>query len=178
MLLTLSLRSSSPSPRVTFPLRSSTTTSPTARSSICMQTLQMNAQVSLAPAFARTQRDTSLMRGESAVNVLGDGDLLQICLRARSIELYASSPGEFPGLEAFLAEPRAPLRRLEGHRRFLSTGGTGRHRFDPLAGPPGPRRPGGAFALAGLAPLGLVLEVLVGEKLLFARRPDELRAAV
>ena len=32
--------------------------------------------------------------------------------------------------------------------------------------------------VARLAPLGLVLEVLVGEEQLFTRRPDELRAAV
>src|SRR4051812_16785860 len=34
----------------------------------------------------------------------------------------AAGPGEFPGLEAFLTEHRAPLCRLKGHRRFLATG--------------------------------------------------------
>src|SRR6185503_13923765 len=36
----------------------------------------------------------------------------------------------------------------------------------------------GALALAGLAPLRFILEVLVGEELLLSRRPDELRTAV
>src|SRR5262249_36306287 len=39
-------------------------------------------------------------------------------------------------------------------------------------------RPAGPLAFARFAALRLVLEVLVGEKLLFSRRPDELRAAV
>jgi hypothetical protein len=40
------------------------------------------------------------------------------------------------------------------------------------------RRPRNPLGLAGLAALRLVLEVLVGEKLLLAGRPDELRAAI
>src|SRR5262249_10587619 len=39
-------------------------------------------------------------------------------------------------------------------------------------------RPRGPLRLARLAALRLVLEVLVGEELLLARRPDELRTAV
>ena len=45
----------------------------------------------------------------------------------------AASPGELPGLEAFLAEDRAPLRRPEGHRRFLAAGRASRDRFHPFA---------------------------------------------
>src|SRR5262249_10329049 len=95
-----------------------------------------------------------------------------------TVELHASSPGEFPGLEAFLAEHGASLRRPERHRRFLATGRARGHGFDPLAGRSSAGRPGGALAFTGFASLRLVLEVLVGEKLLFARRPDELRAAI
>src|SRR5262249_33454536 len=63
-------------------------------------------------------------------------------------------------------------------RRFLSTGRTrrdGLHAFARRTAADGPR---GALALAGFAPLRLVLEVLVGEELLLAGRPDELRGAV
>src|SRR5262245_26747583 len=93
--------------------------------------------------------------------------------------LDAASPGELAGLEAFLAEHRAPLSRLEGHRCFLAAVRAGGNGFDPLtrsARPAG--RPSGAFRFARFAALGLVLEVLVGEELLFARRPHELRATV
>src|SRR5262245_60291381 len=99
-------------------------------------------------------------------------------LRATALELDAASPGEFPGLEAFLAEHGAPLRWFEGHRRFLPTGRTGGDGLNPFARGSGAGGPGGTLALARLAPLRLVLEVLVGEKLLFAGRPDELRTAV
>src|SRR5439155_5985608 len=36
--------------------------------------------------------------------------------------LDAAGPGKLAGLEAFLAEDRPPLRRLERHRRLLATG--------------------------------------------------------
>src|SRR5438067_1652745 len=39
-------------------------------------------------------------------------------------KLNASGSREFPRLEALAAEHRAPLRRTEGHRRFLVAGGT------------------------------------------------------
>src|SRR5438105_11131099 len=91
----------------------------------------------------------------------------------------AAGPGEFPGLEAFLAEDRAPLRRSERHRRLLAACGAGRQCLDPFAGRrPAAGRAAGSLALAVLAPFRLVLEVLVGEELLLSRRPDELRAAV
>src|SRR3954464_8192898 len=90
----------------------------------------------------------------------------------------AAGPGEFPGLEAFFAEHRAPLRRPEGGSGVLATGRAAGLRFDPFAGHPATGRPGGALALTGFAPLRLVLEVLVGEELLFSRRPDELRTAI
>src|SRR5262249_44661782 len=83
------------------------------------------------------------------------------------------------GLEAFLAEHRAPLSWLEGHRGFLAAVGAGRHRFDPLACGAGTAgRPRGAFGFARLAALRFVLEVLVGEELLLSRRPDEFRATI
>src|SRR5262245_23900059 len=94
--------------------------------------------------------------------------------------LNASGPGELPGLEAFLAEHRAPLRGLEGHRRFLAAvraRGDGLDPF-PIAAARPPGRPRSAFGLARFAALRFVLEVLVGEELLFARRPNELRATV
>src|SRR4029077_9397796 len=50
--------------------------------------------------------------------------------------------------------------------------------FNPLATRPASGRPGGALGFTGLTPLRLVLEVLVGKKLLLAGRPDELRAAI
>src|SRR5256885_818535 len=89
----------------------------------------------------------------------------------------ASGPGEFPGLEAFLAEDRTALRRLEGDGRLLAARRTIRDGFHPLASD-GASRTAGPLAFARLAALGLVLEILVGEELLFTRRPDELRAAV
>src|SRR5262249_6101475 len=93
--------------------------------------------------------------------------------------LQAASPGELPGLEAFLAEHGTPLRRLEGHRRFLAAVRAGGHGLDPLPhGAAGPGRPRGAFGFAGLAAFGFVLEVLVGEELLLPRRPYELRATI
>src|SRR5207244_7476169 len=92
--------------------------------------------------------------------------------------LEATRPGELSGLEAFLAEDRAPLSRLKGHRRFLAACRARGDGFHALAGDAAAGRPAGTFALARLAPLGFVLEVLVGEKLLLASGPHELRAAI
>src|SRR3954470_2221039 len=88
----------------------------------------------------------------------------------------AAGPGEFPGLEAFLAEHRAPLGRLERHRRFLAAVRARRDGLDPFASAAAgtTRRPRSALRLARLAALGFVLEVLVREELLFSGRPDEL----
>src|SRR5437763_4222242 len=98
----------------------------------------------------------------------------------RDCGLDAASPGEFPGLEAFLAEHRAPLRWPEGHRGFLAAIGARRHGLDALSSGAGSaaRRPGGTLGFTSLAAFGFVLEVLVGEELLFTRRPHELRATV
>src|SRR6266478_5560248 len=82
-------------------------------------------------------------------------------MKSDPTKLHALCPGELFGLEAFLAAGRA---RRDG--------------FHAFPGRCAARRTGSAFALAGLAPFRFVLEVLVGEKLLLSRRPDELRAAV
>src|SRR5689334_22965719 len=91
--------------------------------------------------------------------------------------LDAPGPGEFPGLEAFLAEDRTALRRLEGDGRLLAARRTIRDGFHPLASD-GASRTAGPLAFACLAALRFVLEILVGEELLFSCRPDELCAAV
>src|SRR5215510_9817109 len=95
----------------------------------------------------------------------------------RPVELDAASPGEFPGLEAFFAENRTSLCGLEGDRGLLAAGRARRDGFHPLASD-GAGRSTGPLSFARLTPLRFVLEVLVGEELLFSRRPDELRAAV
>src|SRR3954465_3940768 len=92
--------------------------------------------------------------------------------------LDAPSAREFPGLEAFLAEHGAPLRRFERHGGFFAARRTRRDRFHPFARHTGADRASRPLALTGLAALRLVLEVLVGEELLFTRRPDELRRAI
>ncbi|HTL27690.1 MAG TPA: hypothetical protein VL282_00650 [Tepidisphaeraceae bacterium] len=92
----------------------------------------------------------------------------------------ASCAREFAGLKAFFAEHRAPLGWLERHRRFLAAVRTRCDRFNPFPGTAtgAAGRPRSAFGLAGFAALWFVLEILVGEELLFSRRPDELRATV
>src|SRR4051812_16004353 len=92
--------------------------------------------------------------------------------------LDAPSAREFPGLEAFLAEHGAPLRRFERHGGFFAARRTRRDRFHPFARHTGADRASRPLALTGLAALRLVFEVLVGEELLFTRRPDELRRAI
>src|SRR5205085_12051322 len=93
-------------------------------------------------------------------------------------ELQASSPGELSGLKALFAEYRAALRRLERHGRFLAAIRAVGDGFHPFARRQCAGRSAGPLAFAGLAPLRLVFEVLIGEELLFSRRPHELRAAV
>src|ERR1019366_1172771 len=92
--------------------------------------------------------------------------------------LSAAGPGELSGLKAFFAKHWASLRRFERYRRVFTAGRAGGGRFHALARRPAAVRPAGPLALARFAPLRFVLEVLVGEKLLFSRRPDELPAAV
>src|SRR5262245_29884888 len=93
-------------------------------------------------------------------------------------ELDAARARKLAGLEALLAEDRTALSRLEWHRRLLPTRRARGQGFDPFARDRGTDRAAGPLRFAALAPLRFVLEVLVGEKLLFARRPDELRPAV
>src|SRR5258706_519786 len=69
------------------------------------------------------------------------------------------------------AEDREGRRRPSHGRRI-------EHTEAPQQPRAGPGWPAGPFRLAPLAPLRLVLEVLVCEKLLLASRPDELRAAI
>src|SRR5438445_5527056 len=147
--------------------------------------------VSLTPAFARCKPDRAMAGGPAfAANRRSTetGTATRhtpIALRgsvqwieAEPVELDAPGPGEFPGLEALFAEHGTPLRRLEGHGRFLAASRARRLGFDPLAGDGRAGRAAGPLALAGLAPLRFILEVLVGEELLFSRRPDELRRAI
>src|SRR5262245_32379895 len=92
--------------------------------------------------------------------------------------LDATRSGKLPRLEALFAEDGPALRRAERHGRFLAARRTRRDRLDAFPSCDHPLRSARALGLAGLAPLGLVLEVLVGEELLFTGRPDELRTAV
>src|SRR5712692_5403997 len=81
-----------------------------------------------------------------------------------------------PLLEALAAIHGPTLRRLEGNRGFLPALRAGRLRFRTLEIP----RASGfrAFGFARLAPLGLVLEALVGEKHLLAGGEHKLGAAL
>src|SRR5579871_3308799 len=90
----------------------------------------------------------------------------------------AASPCKFPGLETLFAEHWTPLRRLERDCCLLATSRARRDSFDPLPGGARTGWPARALRFAGLAPLRLVLEVLVGEELLLASCPYELRAAI
>src|SRR5260370_40517888 len=80
-----------------------------------------------------------------------------------------------PLLKAFTAEHGTPLRRAERNSCFLPTLRAGRFGFRPLEVPLA--RDLGAFGLAVLTPLGLVLEALVGEKHLFAGGENKLLTA-
>src|SRR4029450_1776023 len=99
-------------------------------------------------------------------------------MEARPLKLETSSPGEFPGLEAFLTTEGPSLWRPEGHSRLLPAGRACGDSLHTLSNNWPASRTTGPLTFAGLAPLRFVLEVLVGEKLLFSSRPDKLRAAV
>jgi hypothetical protein len=89
--------------------------------------------------------------------------------------LSGSYRRRFPGLEAFPAEYRAPLRRAEGYSGFPSALRTVGGRLDLRV------TSGASFlplTFAGFAALRLVPEILVGEKLLFARSEHEIGAAI
>jgi hypothetical protein len=94
-----------------------------------------------------------------------------------TMDLDASGPGKFPGLEALFTEDGSPLRWSKRHGRFLATGRTSCDRFNTFTGHRA-RRATGPFDLTVLAPFRFVLEVFVGEELLLSRRPDEFRATV
>src|SRR3954454_14986654 len=108
------------------------------------------------------------------------GDQVKVDRAGLTSLRLASGAREFAGLKAFFAEHRAPLCWLERHRRFLAAVRTCGDRFNPFAGTAtrAAGRPRSAFGLARFAALRFVLEILVGEELLFSRRPDELRATV
>ena len=85
--------------------------------------------------------------------------------------------------EAGAAEDGAALRRIEGNCRLLSALRAEHRDLYALADARGLRGGDGGEALilrllAGLAPLRLVLQTLVVEEELFARRPGEILAAV
>jgi hypothetical protein len=71
-------------------------------------------------------------------------------------------------LKALAAVHRTPLRGLERNRCFLTALRADRLGFDPLNASRTRAVAGRAVGLARLAPLGLVLEALVGKKHLFA----------
>jgi len=78
-------------------------------------------------------------------------------------------------LEALAAVNRAPLRRFERYRRFLPAlraSGLGFDTLHTVAVPISSSR--STVCLARFAPLGLVLETLVGEKHLLAGGENEL----
>jgi len=85
------------------------------------------------------------------------------------------SLSSLPALKALAAVDRTPLRRLEGHRSLPSALRAGSVRFG--LGVTG-RRTALAFGLAGLAALGLVLEILIVVEVLFTRREYEVCAAI
>jgi hypothetical protein len=90
---------------------------------------------------------------------------------------YLSGSGRrcFSGLEAFPAEYRPPLSGAEGYGGFPSALRTvgGRLHLGVTSGATFLALPFAAFAALGLVP-----EILVGEKLLFARGEYEIRAAI
>src|SRR5437868_1047098 len=134
-LLTLSLRSSSPSPRVILPFMSSTTTSPTFRSSMCMKNApEKCVACELITRLRRGATPCSIGKGRRGTQRTpcarrGTPESTRIDDRWRS---DAASARKLAGLEAFLAEHGAPLGRLEGHRRLLPTRRTVGDRFHPF----------------------------------------------
>src|ERR1700733_4772252 len=85
-------------------------------------------------------------------------------------------------LEAFAAEHGAALGRAEGHRRFFAALRAGRLRFRTHRSCAAIRAATAntfrTLRLARFAPLGLVLEALVGEKHLLAGSKHKLRIAL
>src|SRR6266851_5999776 len=112
------------------------------------------------------------------VSRLGNPRVKLVDRSAQTIELDAPGSRKLPRLEALFAEHRTALRRLEGYRGLLAAVRAHRGRFHAFAPVTAAGRTAGPLPLAGFAPFRLVFEVLVGEELLFSRRPDELCAAV
>jgi len=81
-----------------------------------------------------------------------------------------------PALETFPAIYRPALGGPERYRGFSPALGAGSHGF--RLGETAPAAIALAFALASLAPLGLVLKVLVVEEVLLSRCENKFRAAV
>src|SRR5688572_21549412 len=90
-----------------------------------------------------------------------------------------SDAGELLLLEAFPAEYRTSLSGSERYSGFLAARRAIGRRFDTFTRhPAASRRASGALGLTPFAAFGLVLEVFVGEEVLFARGPHEFRAAI
>jgi len=81
----------------------------------------------------------------------------------------------FAAQETLTAEDRTALRGLEGHRGFAAALGAQSGGFGLALST---ARPSLALVLTGLAALGLVLEILVVEEVLFSRREYEFCSAV
>src|SRR5215217_5042485 len=92
--------------------------------------------------------------------------------------LHAAGACKLPLLEAFLAEDRAALCRPERHGCVLAACRALGLCFHPVGDGWSRAYPVGPLGLARLAALGLVLELLVGEKELLASCPDEIGPAV
>jgi hypothetical protein len=91
------------------------------------------------------------------------------------LPLPGGGAGGFAAQEAFAAVNRASLGRFEGNRGFTAALRALRGGFG--FGKTGSRRTG-ALGLAGLATLGLILEVLVVEEVLFSRCENKIRVAI
>src|SRR5215208_2917329 len=96
----------------------------------------------------------------------------------RTMVSDAAGACKLPLLEALLAEHRTALSWTERNRSFLTACRARRLCLDSFARSWARAGPVCPLGLAGLAPFGLVLELLVGEEQLFASCPDKLRPAV
>jgi len=83
--------------------------------------------------------------------------------------------GTFPVQEALPAKDRTPLGGLEGNCGLPAALRTGGHGFH-FGEAPGTRTL--ALVLAGFAALGLILEVLVMEEMLFSRGENKIGATI
>jgi len=97
--------------------------------------------------------------------------------RVGTKDLTCGGAARFPAQETFPAVHRPSLSRLEGDGGFTATLRARGHGFG--LGETSPT-PGGTLALrlTRLAALGLVLEILVVEEVLFSRCEDEICSAI